>query len=145
MEYSGCWTYEGKCLNEIPQGYYGFVYKINLEGRMYIGKKSFYKTRKTKISKKRRTLENTKKRIEKVTLESDWKTYYGSNEEINEKISKNPKLKNSCERIILKLCKTKIDLTYWETYYLFVEEVLLNDLYYNGNILGKFYKGRIQK
>jgi hypothetical protein len=43
-------------------------------------------------------------------------------------------------RIVLRLCKTKKELTYYETKFLFDYNVLENDTYMNDNILGKFYR-----
>ena len=51
--------------------------------------------------------------------------------------------KEEFKREILHICVSKIDLTYWETHYLFVNKVLFNPLSHNSNILGKFYIGKI--
>jgi len=69
-----------------------------------------------------------------VVKESDWKSYYGSNTEVKSLP------KDELTRMVLRLCKTKKELTYYETKYLFDYNVLENDTYMNDNILGKFYR-----
>jgi hypothetical protein len=120
--------------------YVGYIY-VTLHmptGRQYIGKKNFFHTTNKKLGKKElaelpvaRGKKPTKKQIVK---ESDWKTYYGSAAEI--KVLP----KDEMNRYVLKLCKTKKELTYWETKMLFQYNVLEDDRYINDNILGKFYR-----
>ena len=77
----------------------------------------------------------THKRISK---ESDWKTYYGSNKHLKEVMGKEP-IENF-ERNIIKLASNKKLLTYYETQYQFVYQVLEHpEKFYNDNILGKFF------
>ena len=120
--------------------YYGYIYMTvhTKTGRSYIGKKAFQHTTNKKLGKKElaelpvtRGKRPTKKQVIK---ESDWKTYYGSANEI--------KLlpKDEMKRYVLMLCKTKKQLTYCETKYLFQYNVLEDDRFINDNILGKFYR-----
>jgi len=75
----------------------------------------------------------------KVQKESDWKTYYGSQSEIKQLI-KDGKEKEF-ERRILQFAFSPKHLTYLETKYLFSLEVLENpNVFYNDNILGKFFR-----
>ena len=46
-------------------------------------------------------------------------------------------------RTIIKICFSKTELTYQETKAQFQHEVLERDNWLNGNILGRFYKGKI--
>ena len=124
--------------------YVGYIYvTIHLPtGRQYIGKKNFFHTTNKKLGKKElaelpvaRGKKPTKKQVVK---ESDWKTYYGSAAEI--KILP----KDEMNRYVLKLCKNKKELTYWETKMLFQYNVLEDDRYINDNILGKFYRKDLQ-
>lgn len=119
---------------------YGYIYKtVNLEtGRFYIGKKAYTHTIKKKLSKKRR--KGTRKRIERVTVDSGWKEYYGSSEELKKDIELLGK--ENFEVIHLKECPNKQSLAYWEQYYMFTMNVLFENTY-NGNIAGKFYRGKI--
>ena len=100
---------------------YGFVYLItNLQdGRKYVGKKFFY-------SSKSKQVKGKKKRIK---VQSNWKTYYGSNKELNEDVSKIGK--DQFKREILHLCKTKGECGYLEAQEQFDRRVLLDDNYYN--------------
>ena len=124
--------------------YVGYIYvTLHLStGRKYIGKKNFFHTTNKKLGKKElaelpvaRGKKPTKKQVVK---ESDWKTYYGSAAEI--KILP----KDEMNRYVLKLCKNKKELTYWETKMLFQYNVLEDDRYINDNILGKFYRKDLQ-
>ena len=118
----------------------GYVYITSHipTGRQYIGKKSFFHNTTKKLGKKELAelpVTRGKKPTKKVvTKESDWKTYYGSATEI--KFSK----PEDMMRHVLKLCRTKKELTYYETKYLFQHNVLEDDRYINDNILGKFYR-----
>ena len=124
--------------------YVGYIYvTLHLPtGRKYIGKKNFFHTTNKKLGKKElaelpvaRGKKPTKKQVVK---ESDWKTYYGSAAEI--KVLP----KDEMNRYVLKLCKNKKELTYWETKMLFQYNVLEDDRYINDNILGKFYRKDLQ-
>lgn len=120
--------------------YYGYIYMTvhTKTGRSYIGKKAFQHTTNKKLGKKELAelpVTRGKKPVKKqVIKESDWKTYYGSASEI--------KLlpKDEMKRYVLMLCKTKKQLTYCETKYLFHYNVLEDDRFINDNILGKFYR-----
>ena len=130
------WLYSGKVIESIddmPSGCIGFIYEVTHipSGKKYIGKKSLYhkKTRPPLKGQKR-------KRVEFV--ESDWKTYHGSHEEIKGLLKENGS--EIFERKIMEFAKTKKRLSYLETKYLFKLEVLENQSqYFNSNILGKFY------
>jgi hypothetical protein len=130
------WQYGVDILAELPEDYYGFVYKITntISGREYIGKKLFYaqKTRQVKGKKK------------KFKVESDWKEYYGSNEELLKDVEANGK--ESFSRVILQLCKNKGDCTYYEAKYQFGLDVLLNpEKFYNSWIMCKVHRKHLSK
>jgi hypothetical protein len=119
--------------------WHGYVYLTvdTKTGRQYLGKENFFLTQNKKLGKKesaalpiKRGKKPTKK---KVVKESDWKTYYGSSEEIKSLP------KEQLKRYLVKLCKTSKELTYWETKYLFQYSVLEDDNYINDNILGRFF------
>lgn len=135
------WIYrdeEIKSVDDMPPDTIGFVYQVIHipSGKKYIGKKSLYhkKTRPPLKGYKR-------KRVEMI--ESDWKTYHGSHEEI-----KNLLLENGSDifrREIIEFAKTKKGLSYLETKYLFQLEVLeKQDEYFNSNISGKWYPRDIE-
>lgn len=137
-----CWYYKGKCLKEMPEGYQGYVYKITDDkGKVYYGKKAFTHRRKTKLSKKAR--EGTRKRVKVEQVDSKWLNYWGSCKPLLEYIKVNGT--QGFKREILILCKTKQDLTYRELEILIKENVLFRDDCWNGNILSRFFKGKITK
>ena len=121
------WTYQQQPLEEIPEGYIGFVYLItNLTtGQKYIGKKlaQFKKTRPPLKGKrlKRRS-----------TVESDWRDYWGSSERLQADV--NTLGPENFTREILYLCKSKAEMSYLEAREQFERRVLETDDYYNGII-----------
>jgi hypothetical protein len=81
------WLFESKTIEALPDDCVGFVYVItnNITGRKYIGKKLAKFSRTTyKVVK----LKNGNKKRKKIRgkIESDWQTYYGSNEQLNKDI-----------------------------------------------------------
>ena len=90
------WKYLGKdftSLEDMPQDVIGFVYKITntQNGKFYIGKKMFFVTKKIKISNREKKKTGTTKRFKYVSRENDWKTYYGSCQELKDDINKSDK------------------------------------------------------
>jgi hypothetical protein len=116
----------------------GFVYKITniITGRFYIGKKSLYSERKTKISNREKTQTKTRKTFKRVVKESNWKSYYGSCTELTEEIAMTDK--KFYQREILEVCCSKKYLGYCELSHQIKNDVLTNNSY-NGNILGKYF------
>ena len=141
------WTYNGEEITEysqFPQNTFGFIYKITHlpSKKSYIGKKVFLHNRKVKVTKKDLAMyegvQGRKPTHKRVTKESDWKKYYGSNKYLKEVVDKEPK--ENFERTIIKLAPNKKLLTYYETQYQFVYQVLEKpEEFYNDNILGKFF------
>ena len=131
------WIYDGRIITEIsdmPEGTFGFIYEVTHTptGRKYIGKKVLYFNR---------TLPPLagQKRKRKVVKESDWKTYFGSHAEIVDLIKEGKQ--EEFTKQILCFVRSKKLLTYYETKYLFIKEVLeYRNNYINDNVLGKFYR-----
>ena len=75
------WIYNNAELTEIPEKAIGFVYEITniTNGKKYIGKKLFHFS---KLIQK-----NLKKK--KVKVESNWRAYTGSNDQLNADIVEN--------------------------------------------------------
>lgn len=117
---------------------YGFVYKITniATGKIYIGKKALFHTRKKKISVKVKKATGTRRIYERTVVESDWKTYYGSSKELSGDVQKFGK--ETFEREILEFCCSKKYLSYAEVAWQFKLDVLKRQTY-NGNILGRYY------
>jgi len=118
------WIYENKEYNDTPEEYQGFVYQIiELDtGKKYIGKKNFWKPKVLPITKSR-------KRRVRTRVDSDWRDYYGSSEQV--KLLIEEKGSGNYRREILRLCKTKGEMSYYEAKLQFELDVLLSDEYYN--------------
>lgn len=127
------WFYQGVEVELLPEDCIGFVYLITntVTGRKYIGKKlakfskTTYKTVKLKNGTKK------KKKI-RNKVDSDWRTYYGSNDELNKDIQ-NLGAENF-QREILYYCKSKAECSYIEAREQFTHKVLESTDYYNGHI-----------
>lgn len=140
------WLYKGneiKGITDMPENIFGFIYVVTHTptGRKYLGKKQLMSVQRKALGKKELTLLTDGRSSKKKTIikESDWKTYYGSHAEIKQLIKDKKHLEFIRE--ILTFVPTKKLLTYYETKYLFINEVLeKNNEYINDNILGKFFK-----
>lgn len=127
------WQYQGNFINELPDDCVGFVYLITntVSGRKYIGKKlaKFSKTT-YKVVK----LKNGNKKRKKIRskIDSDWREYYGSNEELNRDVVLFGAEKFTRE--ILYLCGSKATCSYIEAREQFRHQVLESADYYNGQI-----------
>ena len=101
------WTYQGNPVDQLPEGCIGFVYLITntTNNKKYIGKKlgQFKKTKPPLKGKKRKR---------RTTVESDWRTYSGSSEHLNEDIKNLGEEKFTRE--ILHFCTTRGQLSYLE-------------------------------
>jgi hypothetical protein len=131
---------EVSCIEDLPnhEEAVGFVYVITnkVTGRFYIGKKSLYSERKTKISTREKTQTKTRKTFKRVVKESNWMSYYGSCKELLEEIQMTDP--SYYHREILEVCYSKKYLGYCEIAHQIKNDVLTNNSY-NGNILGKYY------
>jgi hypothetical protein len=140
------WVYNSKPitdLNDFPKDTFGFIYivKNNDTNKSYIGKKVLYHNKKVKLGKKEvaeLTGVGRKPTTKIVTKESDWLNYYGSNKEVMQLIKEGKQ--SLFTRTIIKLAPNKKLLTYYETQALFTYKVLEHpELFYNDNVLGKFF------
>ena len=126
-----------------PEDNLGFVYKItNLtNGKYYVGKKVFWNNKKHKLTRKQLAEQSgpgRKPTHEVIHTESDWKTYWGSNKQLLADIKALGEDHFEC--LILHVCKTKKQLTYYEMHHQCKFECLVSpSLSYNDNILGKFF------
>lgn len=132
------WTYENKeFTSEMIGEYIGFVYEITdtSNGMKYIGKKLF-------VSKVTKPPLKGKKNKRRSVKESDWKTYCGSNDEVKQLVEQFGLERFS--RRILRLCKSKGSLNYWEMYEQMVNHVLLKPTeYYNQYIGSRIHRKHV--
>jgi hypothetical protein len=121
------WIYQDRIIEHIPEPYIGFVYIItNLtNNKKYIGKKL------TQFKKSKPPLKGKTNR-RKYTVESDWREYWGSSENLLEDIKTIGT--EHFTREILYFCKSKAELSYLEALEQFNRRVLESDDYYNGII-----------
>lgn len=134
------WYYQGKVFEpdeDFLKSYVGFVYCLTEidTGMKYLGKKFFWSTRKLPPLK-------GKSRKRTKIVESDWKEYHGSSNEVKELVEQGLVFK----REILRLCKTKGELTYYELKEQVDRSVLFKpEEYYNAFIGCKIHRSHVLK
>ena len=121
------WLYNKQDITELPEDCEAFVYIItdNTNDKKYVGKKlAKFKTTKPPLKGKKNKRRGYK--------ESDWRTYWGSNDYLKEDVIALGEDKFTRE--ILYLCPSRGVASYLEAKEQFEREVLLTDDYYNGII-----------
>ena len=125
--------------------YEGFIYLTYCipEDLYYLGKKSFRHNVKKKLGKKELAsipVTRGRRPTSKMTVkDSGWVNYYGSHKKIPIWLKQyGPE---NITRGIVKLCKDKKMLTYWENKYLYSMNVLEpGSKFINDNVQGRFFK-----
>lgn len=132
------WYYNDKVYDITPEEYQGFVYEITeiASNKKYIGKKNFWRPKTLPKNTKR------KRRI-RTRVESDWRTYFGSSGLLTERVEEHGE--TAFKRVILILCKTKGEMSYYEAKLQFEKDVLLNDEYYNEFIGCKIHAKHLKR
>jgi hypothetical protein len=137
------WLFENTQIETLPEDCVGYVYIITntVSGRKYIGKKlaKFSKTTYRVVK-----LKNGNKKRKKIRskIDSDWQTYYGSNDELNKDIEILGSDKFTRE--ILFYCKSKSECSYIEAREQYRHQVLESDDYYNGQISVRVHGSHIK-
>lgn len=129
------WLYQGQPVEEIDPKYTAFVYLITnlVNGRQYIGLKltKFAKTKQVKGKKKR------------YKVESDWREYWSSSEELKQEVEKLGE--KSFKREILYFCLNKGTANYLEAREQFDRRVLEHpDKWYNSIVNCRVHRNHIR-
>jgi hypothetical protein len=127
------WLYQGTVVDVLPEECVGFVYLITnkTDHRMYIGKKLAKFSKTTYKVVKQKNGVKKKKRI-RSKIDSDWKEYYGSNDQLNKDVESLGR--DNFIREILHYCNSKAVCSYIEAKEQFDRKVLESTDYYNGQI-----------
>lgn len=138
------WIYQGKPLTEIPEGAYGFIYKITWGDKFYIGCKQFYSNRNVKISKKRANElysgRGPKKKKELKIKESDWRTYTSSSWDAEFKESVENVNQEDFKWEILSIAYRSSELAYLE-----VKALICSDAILDENCINKWVSFKVRK
>jgi hypothetical protein len=132
------WLYHGEPFElkePDPKSVLGFVYLIeNLtNGRFYVGKKLlWFKGFKKERGKKRR----------RILSESDWKTYYGSNKELQADVAKLGE--KNFRRTILHLCSSKSLCSWFELVEQIERKAILSKDAYNDLIRVRIHRKHLR-
>ena len=118
------WLYENEEYDKQPDDYVGFVYVITEldTGKKYLGKKNFWRPKVLPKNSKRARRVRTKQ-------PSDWREYYGSSKELQVLVERRGP--DNYKREIIRLCRTKGEMSYFEAKAQFDNEVLFSDEWYN--------------
>ncbi len=127
------WLFEGTEVENLPEDCVGFVYQItnNITGRKYIGKKL---AKLSKTTQKTVKLKNGTKKKKKIRskVDSDWREYHGSSDELLKDIEQLGA--ENFTREMLYYCRSKAECSYIEAREQFSRRVLESNDYYNGQI-----------
>lgn len=129
------WVYNKEPFND-PADYVGFVYLITnkVTNRKYIGKKLFWSTKRKQVNKVRK----------RIKVESDWKDYWSSSEELKKDVAALGE--ENFDREIIHLCKSKGVANYLEAQEQFKEAVLENnEEWYNDWIMVRVNRSHLAK
>jgi len=126
------WIYKNEIVTEIPDDVEGFIYIItnNVTGRKYIGRKYVKSTKRKPLTAKQKR--EGKVRRTRVTTESNWRTYTGSNKNMNSDIKELGKDKFTFE--IITYARTKAQINYLEMFMQFITHSIIKNDYYNDTI-----------
>lgn len=108
------WLYQGKEFTDPDSKLIGFVYLItcNVSGKRYIGKKLFWSTKRKQV----------KGKSKRIKVESDWKSYWSSSDELKSDVKKLGE--ENFTKEIIHLCFGKGELSYLEAREQFDRRVL---------------------
>ena len=126
------WLYQNVPLLSPPENAFAFVYLIYNPStdKFYVGKKQFFM--------KKTVQKNLKKK--KITVESDWKSYNGSNLNLID----DAKI-HLLEKTILHICYSKSHASYLELKEQMSRDAIISPRYYNDWVSAKITRKHLQK
>jgi hypothetical protein len=132
------WTYRGQIVDQLPADCEAFVYLIQntISGRKYVGKK----LAKFKVTKPPLKGKKNKRRS---TVESDWRDYWGSSDQLQADVAALGA--ENFTREILHFCPSRGIASYMEMLEQVERRVLETDEYYNGIINVRIGSSQILK
>jgi len=140
------WFHNNEPIDEIDPSFVGFTYCITnlLDSRKYYGKKkSTFKKTSVKTVKVKSTGLKKKKKT-RTLVDSDWRDYYGSSEELKADVEKLGK--ENFKREILRFCSSLSELTYFEAKIQFETDCLLDSSkFYNRWIMCRVRADHLSK
>jgi len=162
------WTYEGEVVTEMPEGVFGFIYKLTYEDNtMYIGRKNMESVRTIPALKSGIVRDGATRVHKNVLIDEDGKIVV-SKKDKKEARKRGLKAKRMpydtlvsgsdwltyegshdkpdsklVKKEILTIALTKIQATYRELEHLVKNDVLFREDYLNKQINNLFYKGKI--
>lgn len=128
------WLYEGTVVDELPADAFAFVYMVTnkLSGRRYIGKKLATRA-KTRVVKGKR---------KRSRVESDWRGYWGSCDELREEVAAIGA--RHFKREILVYCRSRGWASWHETRLQMVHDVLNPDSnFYNAFVGCRIHRNHL--
>ena len=140
------WLFNENLMIEPPQDAIGFVYVISnlIDGRKYYGKK-ILKFKKTSVrTVKIKSTGLKKKKKTRTQVDSDWRDYYGSSDELKADIEKLGE--ENFKREIIRFCSSLTELGYYEAKIQFETDCLLNpSKFYNRWIMVRVRSAHLSK
>lgn len=130
------WFYNGKVFTSTDIGdNFGFVYVIKnmVNDRCYIGQKKFTQIKSYQKNGKRK----------RKLVESNWQDYYGSSETLKKDVAELGR--DYFVRTIMRLCKSKGEMNYFELREQMVCDVLLSDDFYNDYCGTRIHRKHLRK
>lgn len=121
------WIYKNKVIEVPPKDTFGFVYRITIGDKFYIGSKQINFRRRTVRTKKDKLADgNNRKKYKEVFKESDWKDYNSSSKEVQALLET-----EQATFTILSFHKTKPEMLLTEAFLILKEFIKLNPLILN--------------
>lgn len=121
------WIYKNKVIEVPPKDAFGFVYRITIGDKFYIGSKQINFRRRTVRTKKDKLADgNNRKKYKEVFKESDWKDYNSSSKAVQALLET-----EQATFTILSFHKTKPEMLLTEAFLILKEFIKLNPLILN--------------